>query len=71
MDVRVKPAHDHGEAYVSDQPGYALALMVQRDAKIAVEDLTERQAKHERLEAEIRKHDELYYQKDAPNKVTE
>src|SRR5918994_7004422 len=39
-----------------------------RDAKIAVDELTPRQAKreHARLEAEIKKHDEAYYQKDAP-----
>ncbi len=39
-----------------------------RDSKIAVEDLTERQAgrEHARLEAEIKQHDEAYYQKDAP-----
>ena len=39
-----------------------------RTAEIAVDELTERQAKaeHARLEAEIRKHDALYYQKDAP-----
>ena len=42
--------------------------MALRDAKIAVEDLTQRQAKreHDRLEAEIREHDERYHQKDAP-----
>ncbi|MGE3150348.1 MAG: NAD-dependent DNA ligase LigA, partial [Pseudorhodoplanes sp.] len=42
--------------------------MVARDAKIAVEDLTPRQAKreHARLESEIKEHDERYYQKDAP-----
>jgi DNA ligase (NAD+) len=39
-----------------------------RDAKLSVEDMTPRQAKreHARLEAEIRQHDEHYYQKDAP-----
>ena len=39
-----------------------------RDSKIAVEDLTERQAKreHARLEGELKQHDEAYYQKDAP-----
>ena len=39
-----------------------------RDAKIAVAGLTERQAKreHARLDAEIKQHDERYYQKDAP-----
>ncbi len=39
-----------------------------RDAKLAVEAMTPRQAKreHARLEAEIRQHDEAYYQKDAP-----
>jgi DNA ligase (NAD+) len=39
-----------------------------RDSLIPVEDMTERQAKreHARLEAEIKKHDEAYYQKDAP-----
>jgi DNA ligase (NAD+) len=42
--------------------------MVARDAKIEVEDLTPRQAgrEHARLEAEIKQHDEAYYQKDAP-----
>jgi DNA ligase (NAD+) len=43
--------------------------MAPRDlSQIAVDALTERQAKaeHARLEAEIRKHDEAYYQKDAP-----
>jgi DNA ligase (NAD+) len=43
--------------------------MAPRDnSKTAVETLTERQAKaeHTRLEAEIKKHDEAYYQKDAP-----
>jgi DNA ligase (NAD+) len=39
-----------------------------RDSKLAVEDMTANQAKreHARLEAEIKKHDESYYQKDAP-----
>jgi DNA ligase (NAD+) len=39
-----------------------------RDSTLAVSDMTERQAKreHARLEAEIRKFDEAYYQKDAP-----
>lgn len=39
-----------------------------RDSKITVKDMTERQAKreHARLEAELKKHDEAYYQKDAP-----
>src|SRR6185503_5275918 len=39
-----------------------------RDSLLAVEDMTERQAKreHARLEAEIKAHDEAYYQKDAP-----
>jgi DNA ligase (NAD+) len=39
-----------------------------RDSKFAVEDMTARQAQreHARLEAEIKKHDEAYYQKDAP-----
>src|SRR5436309_9324141 len=43
--------------------------MATRDIdKIAVEALTEKQAKaeHARLAAEIRRHDESYYQKDAP-----
>jgi len=43
--------------------------MAPRDSsKIAVDELTERQAKaeHARLEAEIKKHDQAYYQKDAP-----
>jgi DNA ligase (NAD+) len=43
--------------------------MATRDnSKTAVETLTERQAKaeHARLEAEIKKHDQAYYQKDAP-----
>ncbi len=41
---------------------------VPRDSTIAVEDMTPRQAEreHARLEAEIKKHDEAYYQKDAP-----
>src|SRR5262245_3482158 len=39
-----------------------------RDSKLAVEAITPRQAEreHARLEAEIRQHDEAYYQKDAP-----
>jgi len=39
-----------------------------RDSKLAVDEMTSRQAgrEHARLEAEIRKHDEAYYQKDAP-----
>src|SRR4051812_39253176 len=39
-----------------------------RDAMLAVEEMTERQAKreHARVEAEIKKHDEAYHQKDAP-----
>jgi DNA ligase (NAD+) len=39
-----------------------------RDAKLAVDQMTPRQAEreHARLEAEIRQHDEAYYQKDAP-----
>src|SRR6266446_6125355 len=39
-----------------------------RDARLAVEDMTPRQAEreHARLEAEIKGHDERYYQKDAP-----
>jgi len=42
--------------------------MPRYDHSLAVEEMTPRQAKreHARLEAEIRKHDELYYQKDAP-----
>ena len=43
--------------------------MAPRDSsKIAVDELTEKQAKaeHARLEAEIGKHDAAYYQKDAP-----
>ncbi len=40
-----------------------------RDSKLAVDEMTERQAKreHARLEAEIKQHDERYYQKDAPS----
>src|SRR6476469_211598 len=39
-----------------------------RDSKLAVEDMTPRQAEreHTRLEVEIKAHDERYYQKDAP-----
>src|SRR5690242_13041472 len=39
-----------------------------RDSRLSVEEMTPRQAQreHARLEAEIRKHDEAYYQKDAP-----
>src|SRR4051794_27219428 len=39
-----------------------------RDSKLAVAEMTDNQAKreHARLEAEIKKHDEAYYQKDAP-----
>src|SRR5256714_2250494 len=39
-----------------------------RDAKLAVENMTPRQAEreHTRLEVEIKAHDERYYQKDAP-----
>ncbi len=39
-----------------------------RDSKIAVKDMTERQSQreHARLEVELKKHDEAYYQKDAP-----
>jgi DNA ligase (NAD+) len=39
-----------------------------RDSTLAVDEMTERQAKreHARLEAEIKGHDERYYQKDAP-----
>ena len=39
-----------------------------RDSKLAVDDMTPRQAEreHARLEAEIKAHDERYYQKDAP-----
>jgi DNA ligase (NAD+) len=42
--------------------------MAERDAKVAVEELTPKQAKaeHARLEAEIKKHDRLYYQEAAP-----
>src|SRR5688572_23490807 len=42
--------------------------MAVRDSKLTVEDMTPRQAKreHARLEAEIKQHDEAYYQKDAP-----
>src|SRR5882672_7603015 len=43
--------------------------MAARDSsRIDVEKLSEKQAKaeHARLEAEIKKHDESYYQKDAP-----
>ena len=42
--------------------------MAARDAKLTVEEMTPRQAKreHARLEAEIKQHDEAYYQKDAP-----
>jgi DNA ligase (NAD+) len=38
------------------------------DSKLSVDEMTPRQAKreHARLEAEIRQHDEAYYQKDAP-----
>jgi DNA ligase (NAD+) len=41
---------------------------VPRDAKLAVEEMTPRQAgrEHARLEAELKAHDEAYYQKDAP-----
>src|SRR5215203_5727665 len=40
-----------------------------RDAKLAVADMTPRQAEreHARLEAEIKGHDERYYGKDAPS----
>src|SRR5689334_20999800 len=40
-----------------------------RDSKLAVEDMTPRQAEreHARLEVEIKAHDERYYQKDAPS----
>ena len=40
-----------------------------RDSKLAVEEMTPRQAEreHARLEAEIKGHDERYYQKDAPS----
>ncbi len=39
-----------------------------RDSRLAVDEMTERQAtrEHARLEAEIKGHDERYYQKDAP-----
>ena len=39
-----------------------------RDSRLSVDEMTPRQAEreHARLEAEIRKHDEAYYQKDAP-----
>jgi DNA ligase (NAD+) len=39
-----------------------------RDFHLAVDDLTPRQAgrEHARLEAELKRHDEAYYQKDAP-----
>jgi DNA ligase (NAD+) len=39
-----------------------------RDSKLAVEEMTQRHAEreHARLEAEIKGHDERYYQKDAP-----
>ena len=39
-----------------------------RDSKLAVEDMTPRQAEreHARLEVEIKAHDEAYYHKDAP-----
>src|SRR4051812_41078496 len=39
-----------------------------RDSKLAVDEMTARQAEreHARLEAEIKKHDDAYYQKDAP-----
>jgi DNA ligase (NAD+) len=39
-----------------------------RDSNLAVDDMTPRQAQreHARLEAEIKQHDEAYYQKDAP-----
>src|SRR5215831_13233055 len=39
-----------------------------RDSKLSVDEMTPRQAEreHARLEAEIKKHDEAYYQKDAP-----
>lgn len=42
--------------------------MAARDSKLTVEAMTPRQAKreHARLEAEIKQHDEAYYQKDAP-----
>src|SRR6187549_1328684 len=39
-----------------------------RDSKLAVDEMTPRQAEreHARLEVEIKKHDEAYYAKDAP-----
>src|SRR5262245_4404088 len=39
-----------------------------RDSKLVVEEMTPNQAKreHARLEAEVKKHDEAYYEKDAP-----
>src|SRR4051812_47266810 len=39
-----------------------------RDSTIAVKDMTERQGQreHARIEAELKKHDEAYYQKDSP-----
>ena len=39
-----------------------------RDSKLAVDEMTPRQAEreHARLEAEIKQHDDSYYQKDAP-----
>src|SRR5690242_2683212 len=39
-----------------------------RDSRLSVDEMTPRQAEreHARLEAEIRKHDEAYYQRDAP-----
>ena len=42
--------------------------MATRDSRLIVEEMTPRQAKreHARLEAEIKQHDERYYQKDAP-----
>ena len=42
--------------------------MAARDAKLTIDEMTPRQAKreHTRLEAEIKQHDEAYYQKDAP-----
>jgi DNA ligase (NAD+) len=44
------------------------AVKPHRDSKIAVGEMTDRQAQreHARLEAELKKHDEAYYQKDAP-----
>ena len=46
-----------------------ISRMAARDAKLTVEEMTPRQAKreHARLEAEIKQHDEAYYQKDAPS----